>query len=306
MRRRIAIVGAGAVGGYYGGKLSAAGEDVSFLVRSGLADLRREGLSVESPAGALYLPSPRVYDNSGEIGPVDLVIVAWKATANESYRKVISPLLHSTTAILTLQNGLGNTDKLAELFGADRVLGGLCFVCINRLSLTRIRHLGQGLITVGEFEGGLTERLQDLTGCFEAAGIQCGAVRDLIHAQWVKLVWNVPFNGLCIAEGGITTEDLLSRPQGEQQVRSLMREVVAGAAALGRRIAPEVLDKQIRSTREMGDYRPSSMIDYLEGRDVEVEAIWEEPLRRAEQAGAKLPAWKRLLGRIRRRLEERD
>ena len=305
MRRRIAIVGAGAVGGYYGGKLSAAGEDVSFVVRSGLADLRREGLLVESPTGGFHLPSPRVYDNSGEIGPVDLVIVAWKATSNESYRKVISPLLHSNTAILTLQNGLGNTEKLAELFGAQRVLGGLCFVCINRLSLTRIRHLGQGLITLGEFEGGVTARLQDLLGCFEAADIKCGAVQDLMHAQWVKLVWNVPFNGLCLAEGGITTEDLLSCPEGEQQVRSLMREVVAGAAALGRRIAPEILDEQIRSTREMGAYRPSSMIDYLQGRDVEVEAIWEEPLRRAEQAGAELPFWRSLLGRIRRRLEER-
>jgi len=285
--------------------LSAAGEDVSFVVRSGLADLRRKGLSVESPTGTFHLPSPRVYDNSGEIGPVDLVIVAWKATSNESYRKVISPLLHSNTAILTLQNGLGNTEKLAELFGAHRVLGGLCFVCINRLSLTRIRHLGQGLITLGEFEGGVTARLQDLLGCFEAADIKCGAVQDLMHAQWVKLVWNVPFNGLCLAEGGITTEDLLSCPEGEQQVRNLMREVVAGAAALGRRIAPEILDEQIRSTREMGAYRPSSMIDYLQGRDVEVEAIWEEPLRRAEQAGAELPFWRRLLGRIRRRLEER-
>ncbi|MEC9054512.1 MAG: ketopantoate reductase C-terminal domain-containing protein, partial [Verrucomicrobiota bacterium] len=155
------------------------------------------------------------------------------------------------------------------------------------------------------FEGGLTARLQDVLGCFEAAGIKCGAVQDLMHAQWVKLVWNVPFNGLCIAEGGITTEDLLSCPEGEQQVRNLMREVVAGAAALGRRIAPEILDEQIRSTREMGAYRPSSVIDYLQGRDVEVEAIWEEPLWRAEQEGAELPFWRSLLGRIRRRLEER-
>ena len=126
----------------------------------------------------------------------------------------------------------------------------------------------------------MTTRLQDLLGCFEAAGIECGAVQDLVHAQWVKLVWNVPFNGLCIAEGGITTEELLSSPEGEQQVREIMREVVTGAAALGKRIAPEVLDEQIRLTREMGAYHPSSMIDYLQGRDVEIEAIWEEPLRR--------------------------
>ncbi|MBI23898.1 MAG: 2-dehydropantoate 2-reductase [Roseibacillus sp.] len=303
--RRIAIVGAGAVGGYYGGRLSAAGEDVFFLVRSGLADLRSEGLSVISPEGDFHLATPQVFGSSEEIGPVDLVIVAWKATANGCYQEALSPLLHETTGILTLQNGLGNTERLAELFGAHRVLGGLCFVCINRLSPTRIHHLAEGLVTIGEFEGGESARVRDLAACFQRAGIQCRGVEDLMLAQWVKLVWNVPFNGLCIAEGGITTADLLSRPGGEGEVRALMEEVIAGAAALGTVITPGLIEQQISSTREMGDYRPSSMIDYLEGRGVEVEAIWAEPMRRAQMAGARLPRWESLLAAIRRRLAER-
>lgn len=303
--RRIAIVGAGAVGGYYGGRLSTVGEDVSFLVRSGLADLRSEGLSVVSPEGDFHLATPQVFGSSEEIGPVDLVIVAWKATANGFYQEAISPMLHETTVILTLQNGLGNTECLAELFGAQRVLGGLCFVCINRLGPTRIRHLAEGLVTIGEFEGGESARVRDLVARFQRAGIQCRGVEDLMLAQWVKLVWNVPFNGLCIAEGGITTADLLSRPGGEGEVRALMEEVIAGAAALGTVITPSVIEHQISSTREMGDYRPSSMIDYLEGRGVEVEAIWAEPLRRAQMGGARLPRWESLLEAIRRRLAER-
>lgn len=302
---RIAIVGAGAVGGYYGGRLSAAGEDVSFLVRSGLEDLRSEGFSVVSPEGDFHLAAPQVFGSSEEIGPVDLVIVAWKATANGFYREVISPLLHETTVILTLQNGLGNTEGLAELFGAQRVLGGLCFVCINRLGPTRICHLAEGLVTIGEFEGGESARVRDLAACFQRAGIPCRGVEDLMHAQWVKLVWNVPFNGLCIAEGGVTTADLLSQPDGEGEVRALMEEVIAGAAAIGKVITSALIEHQIRSTREMGDYRPSSMIDYLEGRGVEVEAIWAEPLRRAQVAGARLPRWEGLLEAIRRRLAER-
>ncbi|MDP7106301.1 MAG: 2-dehydropantoate 2-reductase, partial [Roseibacillus sp.] len=231
--------------------------------------------------------------------------VAWKATANGCYQEALSPLLHETTGILTLQNGLGNTERLAELFGAHRVLGGLCFVCINRLSPTRIHHLAEGLVTIGEFEGGESARVRDLAACFQRAGIQCRGVEDLMLAQWVKLVWNVPFNGLCIAEGGITTADLLSRPGGEGEVRALMEEVIAGAAALGTVITPGLIEQQISSTREMGDYRPSSMIDYLEGRGVEVEAIWAEPMRRAQMAGARLPRWESLLAAIRRRLAER-
>ncbi len=304
--RRIAIVGAGAIGGYYGGRLAVADEDVSFLVHSSLARLRGEGFSVVSPEGDFHLSEPQVFGSSEEIGPVDLVIVAWKATANGSYEEVISPLLHGSTVILTLQNGLGNTERLAELFGARRVLGGLCFVCINRLNPTRIHHLAQGLVTIGEFKGGETARLRDLVSRFQKAGIECRGVGDLMQAQWVKLVWNVPFNGLCIAEGGITTAGLLSQPGGEMQVRLLMEEVIAGATALGKEVAPDLIEQQIVSTREMGDYRPSSMIDYLEGREVEVEAIWEEPLRRAQMAGARLPRWERLLEVIRRRLAERD
>lgn len=304
--RRIAVVGAGAVGAYYGGRLAAAGEDVRFLVRSGLEELRREGLRVESPLGDFAVEHPQVFGRAEEIGPVDLVIVAWKATSNGHYEEVITPLLHEQSAVLTLQNGLGNTDRLAELFGSERVLGGLCFVCINRPRPSLIRHLAKGLVTIGEFRGDSRVRLQQLVEQCGAAGIECRAVDDLVEAQWVKLVWNIPFNGLCIAEGGITTEDLLQKDGGEEQVRLLMHEVVAGARALGKVIPARLIDQQIRATREMGAYRPSSMIDFIEGREVEVEAIWGEPLRRAEEAGASLPHLRKLLARIRTRLEGRD
>ena len=301
----IAIVGSGAVGSYYGGRLAAANEDVHFLVRSGLEELREGGLTVESVAGDFVVERPQVFDSTSAIGPVDLVIVAWKATANDHCQDVISPLLHEDTAILTLQNGLGNTERLAELFGEQRVLGGLCFVCINRVRAGLIHHLAKGLVTIGEFSGGVSARLRDLEERFTAAGIECRAVEDLAAAQWAKLVWNVPFNGLCIAEGGITTRELLSQERGEQEVRALMQEVIAAASALGKEIPAEMIDQQVAATIEMGAYRPSSMIDYLERRDVELEAIWEEPLRRAQAVGAKLPHWEHLQERIRMRLAER-
>lgn len=304
--RSIAIVGSGAVGAYYGGRLASAGEDVRFLVRSGLAEMRNTGLRVESVAGNFSVDRPRVFASSAEIGPVDLVVVAWKATANDHYAEVIGPLLHENSAILTLQNGLGNTEKLAELFGERRVLGGLCFVCINRVRPGLIHHQAKGLVTVGEMGGGISDRVKGIEKQFCAAGIDCRAVEDLVEAQWTKLVWNVPFNGLCIAEGGITTDVLLAQPGGKEEVRGVMREVIEGAAVLGRTIPTELIEQQITATTEMGAYRPSSMIDYVEGRDVEVEAIWDEPLRRARQAGAQLPHWERLLGRIRTRLAERD
>ena len=304
-RGTIALVGSGAVGSYYGGRLAAAGEEVRFLVRSGLEELRREGLTVESVNGDFHLAAPRVYATAEEIGPADLVVVAWKATSNRHFGEVLPPLVGEDTAILTLQNGLGNTERLAELFGGERVMGGLCFVCINRLRPGMIRHTAAGHIRIGEYRGGISVRLRELEVRMRRAGIEARAVDDLAHAQWVKLVWNVPFNGLTIVEGGIDTEALLAMPGGEDEVRALMAEVIEGAAVLGHEIPRPVIDQQVEVTRPMGPYRPSSMIDYVEGREVELEAIWEEPYRRAREAGAQLPAWKGLLERLRERLADR-
>jgi 2-dehydropantoate 2-reductase len=128
---------------------------------------------------------------------------------------------------------------------------------------------------------------------------------DLAELRWRKLVWNVPFNGLAIAAGGIATDRILSDPVLEEEVRLLMKEVISAAAHLGIAIPDEFVEDQIARTRPMGAYRPSSLIDYVEGRDVEVESIWGEALRRAQAAGAKVPHLEALYRRIRERIAAR-
>jgi 2-dehydropantoate 2-reductase len=127
-------------------------------------------------------------------------------------------------------------------------------------------------------------------------------VADLERAQWEKLVWNIPFNGLSVAEGGVTTDVLLASIDTENELRALMTEVVAAARALGHELGDGIIDFQIERTRPMGPYRTSSMIDFVEGREVEVDAIWREPLRRAQAAGVSTPHLARLLERIEQRL----
>jgi len=302
---RIAVVGAGAIGGYYGARLAQAGEDVAFLLRGDLAAVRKDGWQVESIDGDFDLPGVKAFGSSAEIGPVDLVIVAWKSTANHLLGEVVRPLLHGGTSILTLQNGLGNVELLASLFGAERVLGGLCFVCINRVGARRLSHTAGGAVSIGEYSSGRREVLDDVVRRFVAAGISCKAVDSLGKAQWTKLVWNVPFNGLAIAEGGVTTDVLLATPGLEAEVRALMSEVIAAATALGFVLDPQLIDRQVALTRGMAAYRPSSMIDYLDGREVETEAIWAEPIRRAKAAGVEVPRMQALLEKINARLRER-
>lgn len=287
--KSFAIVGAGAVGSYYGARLAAAGNEVRFLLRSDFDEVSRNGLKVESIHGDFNLPEVDCFRSPEVVGKVDVVIVAWKATANDYFEAVIGPMLHEDTIILTLQNGMGNVERLSELLGLERVLGGMCFVCINRIKAGVIHHVGGGLIVMGEVQPGSTGRLEALVEIFKAAKIPCQGAPVLELVQWRKLVWNISFNGLCITEGGITTRDLLAQDGGEERVRAIMAEVVSIAGALGYEIPAEFIDYQIEITGPMGNYRPSSMIDFMEGREVELESIWGEPLRRAKAAGVEAP-----------------
>ena len=298
----VAVVGSGAIGLYYGGRLAEAGGDVRFLMRSDFEAISRGGLKVESVHGNFELPRVQAFRTPGEIGPVDLVIVAWKATANHLLASVLPPLLHAGTQVLTLQNGLGNCEALAEIVGPQRVLGGLCFVCINRISPGLVNHSAGGRMTIGEFlpDGG--GRVGELERRFKSAKIQAVAVENLEKSQWEKLVWNIPFNGLSVAEGGVTTDVLLATRDKENELRALMVEVIAAARAQGLDLSDELIDFNIERTRPMGPYRTSSMIDFVTGREVEVAPIWEEPLRRARAAGVEMPRTAELLRWIRERL----
>ena len=264
--------------------------------------MSRGGLKVESAHGNFELPRVKAHRTAEEIGPVDLVIVAWKATSNHLLASVLPPLLHAGTQVLTLQNGLGNCEALAEIVGPERVLGGLCFVCINRISPGRVNHSAGGRMTIGEFLPDESSRAAELERRFKAAKIPAVTVENLKTSQWEKLVWNIPFNGLSVAEGGVTTDVLLATREKENELRALMVEVIAAARAQGLDLSDELIDFNIERTRPMGPYRTSSMVDFVEGREVEVAPIWEEPLRRARAAGVEMPQTAELLRRIRERL----
>lgn len=282
---KIAIVGAGAVGCYYGGRLAQHGQDVHFLMRSDYETVMRDGLHIISPLGDANL-RVNAYQSAADIGPCDLVIIALKATSNNALLDLLPPLLHEGTHLLTLQNGLGNEEFLAHHFGAQRVLGGLCFVCINRTAAGFIHHIAQGRINLGEHTRTPQPRTDALAAILNQSGIDCVIEPSLAAARWKKLVWNIPFNGLSIAEGGIDTAAILANPRIELRVRDLMTEIIATARALGHSIPFDLITNMIERTRTMAQYRPSSLIDYQEGREVELEPIWGEPLRQA--AGAQL------------------
>ena len=284
----IAVVGSGAVGCYYGGMLAHAGGDVRFLMRADLEKVRRDGLTIQTRGETLKVAA-RASASVGEIGPVDLVIVALKATANAALDALLPPLLHERTALVTLQNGLGNEEYLAQRWGAERVLGALCFVCLNRIAPGVIEHLDHGTISVGSFRRPAGPRAHGFVAALQGAGIEAKTVDGLVEERWRKLLWNIPFNGLSIAAAGATVGDVLADEGLRGQARALMSEGLDAARRLGHDIPESFADFQIERSFSMGPYRTSSLIDWQLGRPVEVEAIWGEPLRQGTKAGAAMP-----------------
>jgi 2-dehydropantoate 2-reductase len=202
--------------------------------------------------------------------------------------------------LLTLQNGLGSDETLAARFGAERVLGGLCFVCLTRRTPAQVDHFGHGSVSLGEFNRSPQFRTEQVAKAFRRAGVETRVVENLAAERWKKLVWNIPFNGLAVTEGGIAVDRILADPRLEAEVRALMAEVIATAAALGHTIRPDFIDFQIDRTRTMGAYQPSTLIDFLAGREIELDAIWTEPLHRARAAGVPTPHLEALVKNLQR------
>ena len=286
----IAVIGAGAVGGYYGARLAQHGHDVHFLLRGDYDAVRRNGWTVRSRDGDFVLSAESVhaYDDPRKMPGADLVVVTLKTTSNDQYEPLVGPLVRDGTTILTLQNGLGNEDRLATLFGRERVLGGMAFVCINRVAPGVVHHIDHGTIRLGEFGGGASARASKIVGMFNASRVPCEVLEDLRRGRWEKLVWNIPFNGLG-AVLDLATDRLTGGEEALALVRALMREVVAAARGDGADVSDGIVERHIANTRTMGAYLSSMQIDRREGRPLEVEAILGEPLRRAAAAGVPTP-----------------
>ncbi len=306
VKPRIAIVGSGALGCYYGGRLVKAGEDVRFLVRSGRAAILARGLRLQTLTERLQLKRIQAHGSSEEIGPCDLVIVALKATANDQLKKLLPPLLGPNTMVLTLQNGLGVEEPVAEVAGGGRVLGAICYIGCTRTAPGVVRCSFPGLMMLGEFGRPAEDRTRAVAALFQKAGVKCEVHDNLEEQRWRKLVWNVPFNGLAIVAGGVTTDVLLADEGMRTLAHRLMEEILEAAAKVGHNIPRSFMELQFERTAKIGPYYPSSLVDFREGREVELEEIWGEPVRRAKAVGAPVPRLEMLYWLIKRLLAGRD
>lgn len=256
--------------------------------------VRASGLHISSPDGDLTLSDTAAFQRSADIGIVDWVICAVKATSLEAARDLVAPCIGPQTRILVLMNGLGLEERFASWFVPERIFGGLAFVCLNRGDPGRVRHLAFGAVTLGHLQDRPSE-LEVAQALWKGARVPIIMAPSLLQARWEKLLWNIPFNGLAVAAGGITTDRILAAADLQRAARDLMYEVIAAGNADLRRhgeerkVDPAIGDRMFALTATMGPYRPSTMIDFVERRPMEIEAMFGEPLGRAQQLGVPTP-----------------
>jgi 2-dehydropantoate 2-reductase len=291
--RRYAILGTGALGGFYGARLCRAGVDVHFLLRSDFEHVRDHGLVVESKDGDFTLPDVHAYADASQMPRCDVAMVALKATQNHLLASLLLPVLAEGGVVLLAQNGLGGEDEVARVAPNHTVVAGLCFLCSNKTGPGHIRHLDYGSIRFAQYRpdggaAGVTDSLRDIAHDFADAGIQVDTADDLLLARWQKLVWNVPMSGLSVVLG-TDTRAIMADQHARALAEDIMRDVVAGAKACGRNIDDSFVDKMLAMTLAMAPYRASMKVDFDEHKPMEVEAIYGNPVRVVRRAGGSMP-----------------
>ena len=271
---KIAVIGAGGVGGYFGGRLAEAGNDVWFVARGRhLQEMKRCGLKVKSRLGDILVKPVQATEDPAEIGPVDLVIIAVKLWDTDAAIATAKKLLKADTAIVSLQNGIEAVDRLVAAFGKQRVLGGVCHIAAVISGPGIILHTGpMAKLTLGELDGSTSARLEALSAAAKDAKIDFVASTEIEKAIWQKYVFLSSF-------AGVTT--LTRLPKGpimaEPETRAMLKQAIAETVAVGRargiKLADDLPDALIKFAEGLPDDMKSSMLGDLE-RGAKLELPW--------------------------------
>lgn len=288
---KIAIYGAGGLGGFYGARLACAGNDVAFIARGAhLAAMRERGLRVSSPLGDMHLPEPVATDNPGDVGPVDLVLVAVKTWQIPEVGAAMGPLIGEGTLVLPFLNGVEASDELAAVVGADRVLGGLSKVFSKIEAPGVIHHFTPNVfVAFGELDGTDSGRVRTLLDMFSAAGVDAKVSPAIRVELWKKLLLVSSWAGLgALARSpmGVMRE----QPETRALIGRSMDEGLAVARASGHAVDPAYKDEMWAFYGTMPAGATASMQrDIMAGRPSELDAWNGAICRFGARAGIETP-----------------
>ena len=283
-----AVIGTGAIGGYYGAKLARLGREVHFLLHRDYEYVRDNGLLVSSCDGDFSLPKVHAYADSSQMPKVDVVLVGLKSTNEHLLRSLLPPLLHPSTLLVLIQNGIGLEADVQAWFPDLSLAAGLAFICSSKTEPGHISHQCYGSINLGNYSCRDKGLFDAVLADFIESGIEAHEV-EYYEARWRKAVWNMPFNGMTVALQ-TQTDQLLKNPATRQLIYEQMMEVVGAAHAFGiTTFGVEFVEKMMAMTDEMVPYSPSMRLDYDFHRPMEIYYLYTRPIAEARAVGFEMP-----------------
>lgn len=290
---RIAVVGAGGVGGYFGGRLAQHGSDVVFIVRGRTLDaLRSRGLRVESINGDFHLEKVNATDDPRSAGVVDAVLVTVKAWQIPEAISHLQPLLRDDTPVVPLENGMTAPEQIARLLGAQHAAGGLSAIVSFVVSPGHVRHAAvEPFVAFGELDNRLSERLARLLDAFTAAGVRAEIPPDITRSMWSKFLFIAPYSAI----GAVTRVPIgvwRSMPEPRSLVERAVREILAIAAARGVSLGDDAFERTMQRYDGLApDATASLQRDIMDGRPSELDAQVGAVVRMAQEAGIAAPVF---------------
>lgn len=295
---RIAVVGAGGVGGYFGARLAASGHEVSFLVRGAqLAALQANGITVRSPRGDLRLDEVRAGSDPQQLGPHEVVLFAVKTYAIDGALPLVPALLDADGWVLSLQNGgVAPTERVAAAVGVRRTVGGAAYLsCHLRAPGVLEHHPGPAALSIGELGGGLSARVEGFAKLARDADIDVEVSADIRTTLWQKFAFICGLAGATAASRHPIGE-VRAGPAGQQLLRGLVTEAAAVGRADGAALAPDFEDRTLAVLNALdGGMRSSLYEDLANGRVMELDALHGEVVRRADELGIEVPVTRTVL-----------
>jgi 2-dehydropantoate 2-reductase len=298
---RVLVLGAGAVGGYFGARLAGGGHDVTLVARgANLEALRRDGLVLELPGETRHLAGIAAVGDPAEAPPPEVVLVCVKSYDTAAAAASLRPVVRPDTVLLSLQNGVENEAVLAEVLGLPSLLVGLTFIGVELVAPGTVYYTGRGEILFGEPDGSESPRARRLADAFAAAGVPHQLRRDILVVAWEKLAWNAAFNAVTTLTGA-TVGAALALPASRALVLATMIETDAVATGAGISVRRERLARVLaESADQMADFATSMLQDLRRGRRLEHDALNGAVVRAAARTGVPAPLNRTLLGLLAR------
>lgn len=287
---KIAVMGTGGVGGYFGARLAASGQDVHFIARGPhLAAIRANGLRVKSAAGDIIIKPAQATGDPADIGPVDIVLFAVKLYDTDSAGRMLAPLIGPETGVVDLQNGVDGEDELASIVGREHVVGGVAYISARIEEPGVILHVGKGAkLAFGELDGQRSSRVEALAAACESAGITHEISENIEAALWSKLAMLASMSAIsCLTR--LPVGEAVREPETADLFRAAMKEVADVAAAKGVTLPDDALAGFKAVTRGGASIRPSMLVDLELGKPLELDRLSGAVVRVGAELGVPTP-----------------